>query len=351
MSNVESHMPFHDLIGHERPTAVLKAALAHDRVAHAYLFYGEAGIGKRQVAIRFAQAINCDTEPAPDGPDACGACRSCRQIERLTHPDCLLIVPDPDQANPQIKIERIRELDQQLIYRPLIGRRKVCLIDEADRMTIGATNALLKTLEEPPDHSLLVLISSRPYALPATIRSRCQHLRFSAPARAQVESALTATRQLQPEDARFLALVTRNRIGEALRTDLGALRAQQDEFGSLLSLEGLRSVVGLLTAAETLYKADRAPEALEWTGRWLRDLLLVRLGADPDSLVNRDRLVQLKETAAHIQPEPLLDLLDILATLERSAARNLNLQLALENILLRLRDAVTSTLAPDSTRS
>lgn len=344
-------MPFHDLIGHERPTVVLKTAVTQDRVAHAYVFYGEERIGKRQMAIRFAQAINCDREPGPDGPDACGACRSCHQVEHLTHPDVLLIAPDPDQANPQIKIERIRELDQQLMYRPLIGRRKVCLIDEADRMTIGAANALLKTLEEPPDHSLLVLISSRLYALPATIRSRCQPLRFSTPSRAQVESALIASMQLPPEDARFLALVARNHIGEALCTDLGVLRAQQDEFGSLLSPKGLHSVTALLTTAEALSKGGRALEALEWIGRWLRDLLLIRLGADADSVVNYDRLALLKEVAAHARPETLIELLDELVALERASTRNLNLQLLLENLLLRLRDAIAPPLAPDLTGS
>lgn len=333
-------MPFRDLIGHERPTAILKAALLYDRVAHAYLFYGEDGIGKRLAAVRFAQAINCDTEVGPDGPDACGACRSCRQIDALTHPDFLLILPDQKQANPQIKIEQIRELDHQLIYRPLIGQRKVCLIDEADRMTLGAANALLKTLEEPPAHSLILLVTSRPFALPATIRSRCQSLRFSAPARTQVEAALIMKREIPPADARFLALVTEDRIGQALQADLGTTRAQQDEFCGLVSTKSLQSVTTLLAAAEALHKTERAPEALEWIGRWLRDLLLVRVGADPDNLVNIDQLSALNAAAERIQPDALMELLDEIAALERAATRNVNLQLALETILLRLRDAV-----------
>lgn len=333
-------MPLLDLIGHERPTAILKASILHDRVAHAYLFFGEDRIGKRLAALRFAQAINCEIDYGPGGPDACGACRSCRQIEARTHPDFLLIEPDQEQANPQIKIEQIRELEQQLVYHPLVGRRKVCLIDEADRMTPGAANALLKTLEEPPDHSLLLLITSRPSALLATVRSRCQGIRFVAPARADVETALKTTRRIPPADARFLAMVTQGRIGQALETDLAATRVQQDEFSTLTSAKSLHSVGTLLTAAEALYRSDRAPEALEWIVRWIRDLILVSVGADPDHLLNRDRLPQLEESAHGLRPDALLDLLADIETIQQAATRNVNLQMALETILLRLRDAI-----------
>ena len=333
-------MPFLDLIGHERPTAILKASILHDRVAHAYLFFGEDRIGKRLAALRFAQAINCEIDYGPGGPDACGACRSCRQIEARTHPDFLLIEPDQEQANPQIKIEQIRELEQQLVYHPLVGRRKVCLIDEADRMTPGAANALLKTLEEPPDHSLLLLITSRPSALLATVRSRCQGIRFVAPARADVETALKTTRRIPPADAGFLAMVTQGRIGQALETDLAATRVQQDEFSTLTSAKSLHSVGTLLTAAEALYRSDRAPEALEWIVRWIRDLILVSVGADPDHLLNRDRLPQLEEAGRGLRPDALLDLLADIETIQQAATRNVNLQMALETILLRLRDAI-----------
>src|SRR5579885_1746470 len=131
-------MPFSDVIGHERPKAVLKAALRNDRIAHAYLFHGEPGIGKRLMAFRLAQAINCEAPQSEDAFDTCGLCRSCRQIEGLTHPDFILIAPNQEQSNPQIKIEEIRALEEQMIYRPLVGQRRVVIIDDADRMTLGA---------------------------------------------------------------------------------------------------------------------------------------------------------------------------------------------------------------------
>ncbi|MFM8551392.1 MAG: DNA polymerase III subunit delta' [Nitrospiraceae bacterium] len=335
-------MPFSHLIGHDRPKAILKAAILHDRVAHAYLFHGEEGIGKKLAAILFAQTVNCETPYGKQGPDACGVCRSCTQIDARTHPDFFLIEPDRELANPQIKIEHIRQMEEQIVYRPLVSPWKIYIIDDADRLTQGAANALLKTLEEPAAHSLFLLISSRPAALPSTVRSRCQSIRFVPLAKTQVEAALITQRNLPPDDAHFLSMIAQGRIGLALRTDLAEARKQQEEFAALTDPATLRSIATTLTAAESLSKSDRAPEALEWLTRWGRDLLLVRMGADPDHLLNRDRLQELERAAAIVQPRLLVEVLEEIQAVERHAGRNLNVQLALEQILLHLRDAVSS---------
>jgi DNA polymerase-3 subunit delta' len=340
-------MPFSDIIGHERPIAILQTALRQDRIAHAYLFHGDEGIGKHLVALRFAQALNCESG---DESDACGACRSCLQIEARTHPDFLAITPDPELAHPQIKIEQIRELEQQIVYQPLVGRKKVFLIDEADRMTLGAANALLKTLEEPPDHSILLLVSGRPSALPATVRSRCQALRFAPPARTQVEAALIVKREIPPADARLLAAATQSRLGAALTMDLAATKTTLDELCALASPQTLRSVTAILTAAEALHKSDRGPEVLDWLFLWVRDLLLVCVGADHDHLIHADRLPLLQSATRGAQTDRLAGLLDDIDALQRSAGRNLNLQMALETLLLRLREALGASPAATPAR-
>ena len=107
------------MIGHDQPKKLLQAAISSNRLAHAYLFHGEDRIGKRLLAIRVAQALLCDIISNP--VDGCGTCRSCVQIESRTHPDFSVMHPDPEQQIPQIKIEQIRDLEQQIIYRPLIG--------------------------------------------------------------------------------------------------------------------------------------------------------------------------------------------------------------------------------------
>jgi DNA polymerase-3 subunit delta' len=210
-------------------------------------------------------------------------------------------------------------------------------------MTIGAANALLKTLEEPPDHSLFLLISSRPASLPATIRSRCQSLRFATPARTDVEAALILKREMPPTDARFLAMLSEGRLGAALSTDLKVVRAQQQELIELVSPNFLRSITSVLTAAESLAKADRAAETLSWIARWVRDLVIIQVGGDRDQLLNVDQVLVLERDARHAQSDALLDLLRDIEDTQQQATRHLNLHMALENILLRLRDALLAS--------
>ena len=333
-------MPFHDITGHERPIALLKAALKQERLAHALLFHGEAGIGKLLTATRLAQSLSCEQAAAISDHDCCGHCRACLQIAARTHPDFFVIEPDRELAVPQIKIEQIREIEQQFIYRPLMGERKICLIDDADRLTIGAANALLKTLEEPPGHGLFILISSRPQALPITIRSRCQSLRFTPAAQTQVEAAVILKRELSPTEARFLALVAEGCIGEALTLDTAALRAQQRECLDLVAPESLKSITAILTAAESLAKADRGAEILSWLSRWIRDLVIVLAGGNHEHLLHFDQLDQLRRYAKQADADALLDLLNDIERTEQQATRHLNLHMALENLLLRLREAL-----------
>ena len=334
-------MSFADVIGHNQPKKLMQAAISSNRLAHAYLFYGEDRIGKRLLAIRVAQALLCDV--VSDPADGCGTCRSCVQIESRTHPDFSVIHPDPEQTTPQIKIEQIRDLEQQIIYRPLIGDRKICVIDDADRMTIGAANALLKTLEEPPDHSLFLVVSSRAFALPATIRSRCQTLRFAAPAQTQIEAALILRRNLPPADARFLAILSEGRIGEALDSDVDAMKSRQHEYSTLLAPSALRSISNLLNTAETLFKTDRAGEALAWLQRWLRDILTIAVGDTIDHVLDLDRQETLASLSETVHVDALIDLLQEIDTIQGQSARNLNLQIALENVLIRFRDLFSSS--------
>jgi len=334
-------MSFADVIGHDHPKKLLQAAISSNRLAHAYLFHGENRIGKRLLAVRVAQALLCDVVSNP--ADGCGACRSCVQIESRTHPDFNVIHPDPEQTTLQIKIEQIRDLEQQIIYRPLIGDRKICVIDDADRMTIGAANALLKTLEEPPDHSLFLLVSSRAFALPATIRSRCQTLRFAAPAQTQIEAALILRRNLPPADARFLAILSEGRIGEALDSDVDAMKSRQHEYSTLLAPSALRSISNLLNTAETLAKTDRAGEALAWLQRWLRDILTVAVGGTIDHVLDLDRQETFATLMETVHVDALIDLLQEIDTLQGQSTRNLNLHIALENVFIRLRDLFSSS--------
>jgi len=196
--------------GHARIADFLRAAVRNQRLAHAWLFAGPDGIGKRSVALALAAWVHC----AAGGDDACGVCPACRQIAAGSHPDVQLVgVP---AGKKEIGVDRVRELKRFMQLRPMLGSTKVAIIDDAPLLTLAAQNALLKTLEEPPDHSLLILIASSPDALLPTVRSRCQRLRF-APLPVDVVAGIVATAAgVDAAAARELAVLAEGSPGRAV---------------------------------------------------------------------------------------------------------------------------------------
>lgn len=334
-------MPFDAIIGHARPKRFLQSALRSERLAHALLFHGEESIGKRLTALVLTQAVNCDASPPLDPPDACGVCRSCRQIESGAHPDVTILTATGDKG----ETDHTREIESRFIYRPLIGRLKVVILDQADLLRREAANALLKTIEEPPPDSLIVLVSSRPEALLPTIRSRCQELRFAPLALDLVEATVQQRRGLSNADARFLAVLSGGRLGLALEAEPEALRAERAEFLRLVSPEPVERVGGLLSVCEAIGKSDQAETALTWLTAWFRDLLIVKAGGDRARLVNADCVAQLDTLAARLTVETILTLIAYVASMHRGLARNLNKQMMLEGLLLRLHTALQTKAA------
>ena len=328
-------MPFNDVIGQESPKKKIRTALANGTIGHAYLFTGEEGIGKRLMALRFAQALSCECPPQSGQVDSCGQCQACLQIEGLSYPDLLLIEPEQEKAKPQIKVDHVREVERHMIYKPLLSLRKICIIDDADCLNTNAANAFLKTLEDPPDHSLFILITSRSMLLPATVRSRCLTLKFSLAKTTQVEGTLALKQSVPAEDARFLSQLCGNRIGVALTTDVEAARGIQEHFLELCGGEQFSTITDALNKAEEFSKTDRFTECIEWLTYGLRDILLVRIGAPQELLLHQSHYSTLKKISDRLEPEQVLDLLDLLSSLEQAPQRNLNLQLGLEHFLVR----------------
>jgi len=164
-------MSLRAIIGQEKAVRILSGTLKRRHVPSSILFSGDSGIGKRLTALNYAKALNC-LEPIDF--DACDNCISCRKIDVDSHPDVTTLLPE----NDEIKIEAIRQAGEILQLRPYEGIKKVLIVDDADFMNINAANAFLKTLEEPPSDSIIVLVSASPDRLPETIRSRCMHIRF-----------------------------------------------------------------------------------------------------------------------------------------------------------------------------
>ena len=207
-----------DVLGQVQPRALLLRAIVADSVPQSLLFDGPDGVGKRTTALALASAINCPQRGA-DG-DACGLCSTCKRIVRGQHPDVVTVVPNEKGT---ITVDMAREVIGQASYRPFEARRRVVIVDDADRLLPAAQNALLKTLEEPPPSSIFVLVSARPDSLLETVRSRCPRVRFGRLTPADLTEVLVRHGGVSRADAPALAAMGDGRVSRALAQDTGEL--------------------------------------------------------------------------------------------------------------------------------
>ncbi len=339
---------FETILGHAHPKAVLTAAIASGRIAHAYLFHGESNIGKFLTAMAFTKAALCarvKTGQVSGRPalSSCDQCVSCHAVDSGSHPDIQLISPD----GAQIKIGQIRELQNSISYKPLIGSRKWFLIDEADAMNPEAANSFLKTLEEPPDHSTLILITARPQALLPTVLSRCQSVRFSPPPPNELSQWLQKRRGIGPKEAQLLATLAMGKIGIAAEADPAVLKEERDRVIHAISKEHLEDLSELFNEPEELAASqEQLYKTLDTIEIWLRDVLIGRHAPEPSLLINQDIPDRISAWGRAVSTDQILETLTLIHLLKRAAPRNLNHALVLETVLLKLRDAVVREPAP-----
>jgi len=320
-------MPFDAIFGQQLPLRQLATALASGHISHAYLFSGIEGIGKCSTAVAFAKALNCG---AREG-DFCDECRSCQKIERRVHPDFFFIEPDKNA----IRIEQVRDLQKKIIFKPMEGKKKVVIIDQAEKLNLHAANCLLKTLEEPPDDTVIILVAHTAMTLLPTIVSRCQRIRFAPLADAAVMDFLAA-RGAHPEEARLAAALAQGSLQRALalrETDFLAKRRQLVQHvaghatGSSEDLFFLAKI-----AAED---QQEIPRVLEFLQTWYRDLLLLLEGFPEKKLYNQDVLDKMHEALTTETRQSILKKIKKLQWMYARSAFNINYTLALESMLLQ----------------
>jgi DNA polymerase III subunit delta' len=320
-------MRFNELYGHEKTISILKNAMAVGRIAHAYLFYGMEGVGKRSTASVFARALNCGGEDPP-----CDNCASCRKAEHKNHPNIITI-----RAEGQfIKIAAVRELQARMAFRPDAGKR-VFILEEADRMNPAAANALLKILEEPSAGNVLLLTTARPYALPMTILSRCQHLRFTPLPREEVARYLREREGLEPTAAEVLAAASGGSIGGALemnREDYVAMRngileyLAQDDPANLLRRLAFAGRFGT--------EREEILERLRILRSGYRDSLVLRETGGKESLIFRDQAGVIESIAGRLSGRDLLRNIATVTAAMNAIMQNANKPLTLEAMLIKL---------------
>ncbi|HSJ59179.1 MAG TPA: AAA family ATPase [Anaerolineae bacterium] len=323
-----------EMVGHDWAVTLLSRRLAAGRVAHAYLFAGPPRIGKTRLAVRLAQAVNCDGPQPP-----CGECQACVRIARAAHPDVRLI--RGEGAAGSLKIDQIRDLQHEAVLAPYAGRYRVFILRHIDLATVEAANSLLKTLEEPPRHVILILTAVSADALPPTVVSRCQRLDLRRVSLPEIEKTLCGSGAGQ-EAARLLAHLSAGRIGWALDVQhdpsvMAHRRAILDEMVGLLSA---RRVERLAFAERTSRDVEACRHALELWASWWRDLLLLRAGGAGSEaarhVVNVDRVDELSTLARQSDLHRVYRVLVALTNAVDQLDANVNARLAVEGLLLKL---------------
>ena len=336
------------VIGHAWAVRALAASLAADRVAHAYLFTGPHAIGKTTLARSLAQALQCTGKARP-----CGECVACQKIARQRHPDVQVIegVPprfdlDKDPAPPPrandwehrtLRIKQIREIEHFVSRSPFEGRWKIVILRRFEEAEDPAANAFLKTLEEPPAHTRLILTARDASLLLPTIASRCQVFALRPLPLEEVETALTERWRVEPTEARLLAHLSGGRLGWAVRasTNRTMLNARREELDSLNVVLGEGRAERLARAGDLARETDTLPELLEqWVG-WWRDVLLIQNG-ERARVTNVDREEDLRDHAARFGLEQAQSALKSLRATSHYLTQNVNARLAMEVLLLNL---------------
>ena len=375
------------LLGQPEVSAFLRGIVARGRYANAYLFHGPHGVGKCTAALAFARAVLCErvpgAAPASAGPslfddapaaapttgdDACGECRGCRISATLQHPDLKFLFPvsgeerslegtieetleelrkDPlhvfqYEKAASIRISQTRELIAELGYRPHTASRRVVVVRDCDRMREDQFSALLKSIEEPGASTLWVLTTARLARVPATIRSRCQRVRFRPLGESLVRDQLQKA-GVEEKDARMLAALAGGSLARALamRDAEPDMKSQRDAALQMLTPALERNPAQLVMAIQKATGYGRAGRerlrmSLEFHQLWLRDALRLRYGADPETLVNRDLVGVLQKLAAQLDAAEIRRRLLVLEEALRSIDGNISPDLTLFSTLARV---------------
>jgi DNA polymerase III subunit delta' len=324
-------MSFLDIYGHERQIAILQKAIAQRRVGHAYLFSGINATGKRTLAYEFAKALNCDQSDNLLG--SCGKCSSCLKAQHSSHADMIFIAAD----GQFIRINAIREIQERMKFKPLEGRWRTIIIDDADKMNDHAANALLKTLEEPSASNILILISSRPYSMPATIISRCRHMRFNPLPATAVTRFLTERKGVDQQKSGLLAGLSGGSIGKALELDAEDIAFFRAEIMQLLINTRKDNPISILNLASYFGQdKKKIKQGLDIISFCFRDALILKETRKNEMLINQDKSSFINTLAQKLSGEQILQNIFLIARAWETIEQNVNKTLTLETMAFKL---------------
>jgi DNA polymerase-3 subunit delta' len=324
-------------IGQDRTLALLEYSIKNNELAHAYLIVGPPHIGKMTLATDFAQAINCQGSEPP-----CKECHACKKIASRKHADVIIIdSPEDDsqgsRTRVEIGIDQIRELQRNAALPPYEGKYKVFIINGAESLSQEAANCLLKTLEEPPPHVIIILLTANESLVLPTIASRCQRLELRPLSHSDICKILTSTYEVDSKKANLLAGLAQGCLGWAINAvlDNSALTQRTQFLDEMLTLLEEAWDERMAYAAKLGDSRMLVEETLKTWATFWRDIMLIKNGCK-EAVINSDYLAKLETVA---QKATLAEVRDFISVLTRSLgyiASNANLRLAMEVVLLNM---------------
>ncbi len=326
---------FDNIIGQEHIKTHMLAAVRHENPSHAYLLSGEKGSGKKMLAEAFASALQCEGGP---GEKPCGRCLSCMQMMTGNHPDVIYVRHEKPNV---ISVDEIRrQLNQDAGVKPYRSRWKIYIVDEAEKMNVQAQNAALKTLEEPPDYAVILLLTANADSMLETIKSRCMTLAIRPVREDALKRYLMQKAQLPDYQANLCEAFARGNVGRALLlASSPEFEESREETVALLKSLKQKSVNDLAAAAKKKTEKGADPGAfLELLQLWYRDVLLYKSTNSVKHLIFTGEVQYIKKTAAECTFEGLNRILNAITQAADRLSSNVNAELSMEWLLLTCRD-------------
>lgn len=319
-------MAFKDIVGNNGVKKILHRALKQKKLANSLLFAGYKGIGKKETALVVAKALNCLKKSA----DACEECAHCRAINNGNFPDVMVISP----VKEMLKIDQMRLLKETAYLKPMVGRKRVFIILEAEKMNDEASNSLLKILEEPPPFSHIILVTPNPYRIIPTIKSRCRVFQFSPIPKEEILKALVA-KGFQPERANILSLQADGNLKMALSLEWDLVQTQRKRawhlFLALHKREKAADLLNQFSSSRAVVK-EELKKILEILASFCRDVILIQENAGAGFLLNPDFEQDLADVAQSITSAQAMDFLSKIDSAIAALEKNQNVNILVSSI-------------------
>lgn len=329
---------FKQIVGHKKPIQLLKNRIKYNRIHHAYLFSGKEGIGKKLTAIAFSKAMNCPN--LSQEQESCNWCSSCLKIDKNISPDFKII--SPVSPGSMIKISQIRELKESIYFQPLQNRKKITIIDNADRMTNEASNALLKILEEPPEFAILILVTAFPDTILPTIQSRCSRISFKPLCIDDQREIVKRILTLEKDNLERTVRLSGGSPGKALRiAENKKIMAMQSQFIDAMSEMKPEQLLDCMFYPEKIFPESKNDlrDFLEMLIYWYRDVLFLKIGLDVQSLFFQEQFDVIQKYASYYTLKRITSILNYLAEIPEELEKHINPNTLLENIFIQIGDA------------